>query len=125
TLEVVELNVKVSVPLVGGCAGDDLNMTATYQFHNDEVMTDALVSAFIASDAPMGIGVRHGWQPVGTPMLVTASQDNVVLELDGRPALEVYLERLDASGDTGHDPATFTRFAINHPLGLARRSGEA
>ena len=114
-----------SVPLVGGCAGDDLNMTATYQFHNDEVMTDALVSAFIASDAPMGIGVRHGWQPVGTPMLVTASQDNVVLELDGRPALEVYLERLEATGDTRHDPATFTRFAINHPLGLARRSGEA
>src|SRR4051794_16050200 len=62
-----------SVPLVGGCAGDDLAMKQTHQFHGREVMTDAVVSAAIASDSPFGIGVRHGWRRVGEPMLVTES----------------------------------------------------
>src|SRR5690349_11448783 len=31
-----------SVPLVGGCAGDDLAMKQTHQFHGREVMTDAV-----------------------------------------------------------------------------------
>ena len=83
-----------SVPLVGGCAGDDLKMTRTFQFHGDEVLTDAVVAAGIASDAPLGIGVRHGWRRVGEPMLVTSSADNRVYTLDDRPALDVYLEHL-------------------------------
>jgi hypothetical protein len=49
-----------SVPLVGGCAGDDLKMRQTFQFHNDQVLTDAVVGAALGSDAPLGIGVQHG-----------------------------------------------------------------
>lgn len=116
--------IGASVPLVGGCAGDDLQMTATYQFHNTAVLTDAVVVAHISSDAPMGIGVRHGWVPVGDPMFVTRSQGNIVYELDGKPALDVYLERLDAPDIAASDGAAFTRFALNHPLGLTHRGSE-
>jgi hypothetical protein len=112
------------VPLVGGCAGDDLKMTATFQLHEGRVLRDAVVAAALASDAPLGIGVRHGWRKVGTPMVVTRSADNRVYLLDDRPALDVYLERLDAPPETHSDPAAFTRFALTHPLGLNRRSGE-
>jgi hypothetical protein len=56
------------VPLVGGCAGDDLKMTRTFQLYDDHVLTDAVVAAGIASDAPLGIGVRHGWRRVGEPI---------------------------------------------------------
>src|SRR5215208_6358169 len=45
------------VPLVGGCAGDDLKMRATFQMHGGEVLRDAVVAAAIGSDAPIGIGV--------------------------------------------------------------------
>ena len=41
-----------------------------------------------------------------------------------QPALDVYLERLDAPAEARSDPAAFTRFALTHPLGLSRRSGE-
>jgi hypothetical protein len=47
-----------------------------------------------------------------------------VRSLDDRPALDVYLERLDAPEEAGRDPAAFTRFSLTHPLGLGRRSGE-
>src|SRR5919107_4449878 len=58
------------VPLVGGCAGDDLKMTRTFQVHGDGVLTDAVVAAGIASDAPLGIGVRPGGRKLGGAMLV-------------------------------------------------------
>jgi hypothetical protein len=111
------------VPLVGGCAGDDLKMTKTFQLYGDEILTDSVIAAGIASDAPLGIGVRHGWRRVGEPMLVTGSGGNCVFTLDDRPALDVYLQRLDVEparvGEEG-----FTRLALTHPLGLSRPNGE-
>src|ERR671914_1011201 len=68
--------VGAEVPLVGGCAGDDLKMKGTFQLHNDRVLRNAVVAAAVASDAPMGIGVRHGWRRVGEPMLVTSSDSS-------------------------------------------------
>jgi hypothetical protein len=116
--------VGASVPLVGGCAGDDLAMRKTFQFYDGEVLEDSVIAAAITSDAPLGIGVQHGWTRVGAPFLVTASSGIRVLALDDRPALDVYLERLDAPADARTDPAAFTRFALTHPFGLNRRSGE-
>ena len=116
--------VGAGVPLVGGCAGDDLKMRATFQLHGREVLRDAIVAAAVSSDAAFGIGVHHGWRTVGDPMLVTRSGGNRVYSLDGRPALDVYLERLGASEEARTDPAAFTRFALTHPLGLSRRSLE-
>jgi hypothetical protein len=112
------------VPLVGGCAGDDLKMRTTYQLCGDRVLRDAVVAAAISSDAPFGIGVHHGWRTVGEPMLVTRSGGNRVYELDDKPALDVYLDRLHAPPEARTDPAAFTRFALTHPLGLSRRSRE-
>jgi hypothetical protein len=113
-----------AVPLVGGCAGDDLRMRCTWQLHDQDVLNGAVVAVAIASDGPIGIGVRHGWRRVGQPMLVTGSAGNRVLSIDGQPALDVYLERLDAPGEARHDEAAFIQFALTHPLGLSRRSGE-
>lgn len=113
-----------SVPLVGGCAGDDLAMKRTHQLHGDQVLEDSVVAAAISSDAPFGIGVQHGWRPVGDPFLVTKSSGTRVFELDDKPALDVYAERLGAPADILHDAAAFTRFAMTHPFGLRRRSGE-
>ena len=116
--------VGARVPLVGGCAGDDLQMTRTHQFYNGEVLSDSVVAAAISSDAPIGIGVRHGWRRVGDPMLVTRSSENRVYEIDGQPALDAYFERLDAPDEVRTDAAAFVRFAQVHPLGLASRSEE-
>jgi hypothetical protein len=112
------------VPLVGGCAGDDLKMSRTFQFAGGRVLTDSVVAAALGSDAPLGIGVRHGWRRVGDPVLVTRSAGNQVYELDEQPALDVYLDRLAVPDGAREDPAAFTRFALTHPLGVGRRSGE-
>jgi hypothetical protein len=116
--------VGATVPLVGGCAGDDLAMKRTQQLFGAEVLEDSVVAAAITSDAPFGIGVQHGWRRVGDAMLVTNSSSNRVFMLNDQPALDVYLDRLNAPEDVRTDPTAFTRFALTHPFGVSRRSGE-
>jgi hypothetical protein len=113
-----------TIPLVGGCAGDDFKMVGTYQFHNDQVLQGGVVAAALVSDAPFGVGVCHGWVKTGEAVIVTKSGRNTVYELDDRPALDVYLERLGAPAAAYDDPAAFAEFGIVHPLGLDRRSSE-
>jgi hypothetical protein len=113
-----------AVPLVGGCAGDDLKMTRTFQLYGDRILSGSLVAAGIASAAPLGIGVRHGWRKAGEPMLVTASAGNRVYTLDDRPALDVYLERLGAEEPAHCDQRWLARLALTHPIGLSRPGAE-
>ncbi|HTC69912.1 MAG TPA: FIST N-terminal domain-containing protein [Acidothermaceae bacterium] len=116
--------VGAQVPLVGGCAGDDQHMKTTSVFYDGRVLTNAIVGVAIGSTSPFGIGVRHGWRRVGEPILVTGSVGTQVLTLDDEPALDVYLRRLGAPAEAATDQAEFARFAMTHPLGLSRRSGE-
>jgi hypothetical protein len=113
-----------AVPLVGGCAGDDLKMSRTFQLYDDRVLSDSVVAAGIASNAPLGIGVRHGWRRVGEPMLVTSSTGIRVNTLDDRPALDAYLEHLGVSEPAYPDQEGLARLALTHPLGLSRSNGE-
>jgi hypothetical protein len=111
------------IPMVGGCAGDGLKMTRTLQFYGNDVLTDSVVAAGIASTGPLGIGVRHGWRAAGEPMLVTGSGPNRVESLDDRPALDVYLEHL-AIEPGQLRPEDLPALTLVHPLGLSRHSGE-
>lgn len=111
----------VDVPLVGGCAGDDMAMQRTFQIHGQRVLRQAVVAAAISSDGPLGIGVSHCWEPIGAPMLVTGSCDNQVTSLDDQPALDRYLDVFEAPPEVRQGGEAFARFATTRPLGLRRR----
>jgi hypothetical protein len=121
----VYATVGAGVPLVGGCAGDDLKMVRTFQFCGGSVHSDAVVAALVRSDAPLGIGVRHGWRAAGDAMVVTASAGSRVYTLDGRPALALYLERIGVSPEQCSSTEELLPIALRHPLGLGGRSEEA
>ena len=99
------------VPLAGGGA----NGGAAAQFAGDRAYRDAVVAVGIVSPGPIAIGVAHGCVPCGVPSTVTQSVGRTVLEIDGRPADEVYLEKLGQTGETLADDA-FEKFAVLHPL---------
>jgi hypothetical protein len=117
-----------TVPLAGGCASDNYVYEKTFQFIADadgvRVLSDAVVAAAIGSDAPIGVGVAHGWRKSGDPMVVTSSSGGTVHTLDGEPALDVFSERTSAPQSLVPDSAAFRFFAMQHPLGMSRRSGE-
>jgi hypothetical protein len=104
------------IPVVGGVAGHPDRDGPTALLYGAAVLEGAVLGIAIGSDAPLGIGVRHGWRPIGDPMLVTRAAPGRVLELDGRPAADVYRDRV-APRNAGD--------VLGHPLGLQRRVGEA
>jgi hypothetical protein len=110
-----------TVPLVGGFAGDDQRFERTYQFYGDEVHTDAVIGIALGSDAPIGVGIAHGWRRIEPPMIVSKSQGAHILKLDDQPALDVLLRR---NNFTGTAAEFFERGKALQPLGLSRRSGE-
>ncbi|MCX5949150.1 MAG: FIST C-terminal domain-containing protein [Cyanobacteria bacterium] len=111
----------VDVPLVGGCAGDDMAMQSTQQIFGRQVLSNAVVAAAISSEAPLGIGVSHCWEPLGEPMLVTSSNGTSVETLEDRPALDVYLDAFDAPDEVRRNQEAFASWATTRPLGIRRR----
>jgi len=68
---------------------------------------------------PSGVGVSHGWEPVGPPMIVTKSEDNILYELNNRPARDVYCEYF------GNNPQELVDVAAlaARPLGIPEPEG--
>lgn len=116
------------VPLIGGCAGDDVTQSGTYAFFSSgteiHILKNAVLGAALGSESPFGIGMAHGWHRTGEPMVVTRSEGGRIHELDGEPALDVYLRKLGGAPELGDDQEAFLAFASVRPLGLARRTGE-
>ncbi|WP_170127947.1 FIST signal transduction protein [Euzebya rosea] len=112
------------VPIVGGGLGMAGVLDGTAQLHDDHIMTGAVVAAAISSDGPLGVGRGHGCHRANGPLEVTRSHGAVVEMLDGRPALDVYLEVTDAPEAARHDGEAFSRWALTRPLGLPQLAGE-
>lgn len=112
------------VPLIGGGAGDDLAMRQTHQFFDDDVLTGAVVGAAIGSDGPIGIGIGHGWQRVGEPMVVTESSGERIRRFDDQPAAEQFLRRVGVDAARADDPEVWAHAALMHPVGFPRPAGD-
>jgi small ligand-binding sensory domain FIST len=63
------------------------------------VFDGGLSGVAFSRDVALLSRVTQGCQPVGPTHRITAAQDNVVLQLDGEPALDVLLHTLDVSLD--------------------------
>lgn len=112
-------------PLAGGAAGDDLKMESTTVSCGARAASDAVVIGQIFSKAPVGVGVCHGHRPLSQPLKVTKAHGNVVEQIEGRPAWEVWRERTrDAAMQQGLDVDSLaaseeTGFLLRFEAGLA------
>ena len=79
------------IPIVGGLAGDGGAFVKTLQLFNDTVSDNQVIAVGLYGNALItSSGALGGWKPYGPPRKVTKSVKNVVLELDGKPALPLY-----------------------------------
>ncbi len=105
-------------PIVGGAAGDDFEFKKTYQYLNDKLYSGAVVGLGLSGSFKMGIGVKHGWVPVGSPKRVTKSIGSVLHELDGAPAIKIYEDYFGADNLGELRSQTLAKLAITYPLGM-------
>jgi len=103
--------------IAGGAAGDDFLFKKTYQYYNDQVLDESVVGVIIEGDLKFGIGVRHGWKPIGACKKVTKSEGSVLYELDNKPAMHIYEEYFGRKAEELKSEP-LARLAITYPLGL-------
>lgn len=82
---------ELPIEWAGGGA-HDLTFENTMVFTGEETVTDAVLLTVIASKHEFGLGVGNRHSPIGGSYEVTKSAGDVVYELDGRPAYEVWKE---------------------------------
>jgi hypothetical protein len=80
------------LPLWGGAAGDNFARRQTYQYYDDEVVSDGVAYALLSGKVQAAWAVSHGCIPIGNERKVTSCQGNVIYEIDGKPVLEVIKE---------------------------------
>lgn len=109
--------------IVGGLAADDFQMRRTVVFCNDRVTDKAASICVMASKRPFYTAVHHGHGPLSEPMRITRARGNVLYEVEGRPAWEVWKERtadqaralgidVNAVRESGEVAAFFSNFEL-------------
>lgn len=107
------------VVVTGGLAGDGDRFVRTWVLHEGRPQSGVVSAVGLYGDhLRIGHGSKGGWDPFGPRRQVTRSAGNVLYELDGRPALQLYKEYL---GDRAEGlPATGLLF----PLALSAGDDE-
>lgn len=83
------------VVITGGLAGDGDRFAQTWVYCGHELLQSHVAAVGFYGDAiSITHGSRGGWDVLGPNREVTRSQDNVLYELDGQPALQLYKKYL-------------------------------
>jgi hypothetical protein len=103
------------LPLWGGGAGNNFSVEGpTYQYCDDEVVSDGVSYALLSGKARASWAISHGLIPIGGERIVTRSKGNVIYEIDGKPAVEVLKEYLPEHALAGD--RDWMRYAISLAL---------
>ena len=107
------------VTLTGGLAGDDARFQETFVMLDDAPQPGLIAAlGFYGDRLKVGFGSLGGWDPFGPERVATRAEGNVLYELDGQPALELYKRSL------GEHAAGLPGTGLLFPLSLgAQASG--
>ncbi|MDB4937548.1 MAG: hypothetical protein JWP87_4520 [Labilithrix sp.] len=113
--------------LAGALTGDDMTFDRARVFFGDELRDDCVVITGLFTTTPIGIAARHGRAAVGPVRTVTRADGIHLCELDGRAALEVWVEDARRAGATPPlDKKDLAIYLANHfGLGVAHEREQA
>ncbi|MBN1994312.1 MAG: FIST C-terminal domain-containing protein [Anaerolineae bacterium] len=112
-------HLPAEVAVTGGLAGDGARFKQTLTFF-DNVPEEGRIIAlgFYGARLKVGYGSRGGWDPFGPERLITRAEGNVLYELDGQSALELYKKYL------GEYAADLPASGLLFPLKLRAKENE-
>jgi hypothetical protein len=104
--------IGAAIPLTGGLAGDGAKFEETLVGANDTPKRGQVAAVgFYGSSIRIGHGSAGGWDEFGPRRRITRSTGNVLYELDGKPALDLY-ERYLGEEDARGLPGTALLFPL-------------
>lgn len=103
--------VDKDVILTGGLAGDGDKFESTLVGLNATPITNNIVAiGFYGESLHIGYGSMGGWEEFGIERKITKSEGNILYQLDGKPALDLYKEYL------GKEAEKLPASALIYPL---------
>jgi hypothetical protein len=108
-----QLKAERLLPLVGGTAGDNMKGERTYQYYDDQVVSDGVAWALLSGKSRIAWAVNHGCVPVGVEYKVTRSEGNIIFEIEGRHALAILRDYL-----TDEELKDFSKTIMTFSFGL-------
>lgn len=109
------------LPVCGAAAADKGEFKETLQFGQGRIYRDSICAIAFYGDFQLGTGVSSGWAPIGLAKQVTKARGEVVYELNGEPALNVYERFL------GQHAQKLPVIGVEYPLGFrlpAKHAGQ-
>ena len=105
------------VMATGGLSGDGTDFRQTSLIHNGRVVDRTVLAlGFYGERLRVGHGCIGGWDPYGPERTITRSRGNLLFELDGKPALDLYRRYL------GEHSADLPSAALLFPLSIRTES---
>jgi small ligand-binding sensory domain FIST len=83
---------RPGLPVVGGMASAARQAGGNRLVLDKEVLTSGAVGAFLGPGVAVETIVSQGCRPVGTPLVVTRAEANVIFEMAGKPATDTLQE---------------------------------
>ncbi len=88
-------NLPPSTTLTGGLAGDDVRFEKSYIYCDGEIEKNgAIAVGFYGDRLKINFACEAGWKPYGPERIATKTSNNILYELDGKPALQLYKDFL-------------------------------
>ncbi len=107
------------VSVTGGLAGDGASFVQTWVLHEGAPARRIVAAVGLyGSDVRVTHGSKGGWDKFGPERIVTRSQGNVLYELDGKPALDLYKRYL------GERAAGLPATGLLFPLALRHHAND-
>ena len=108
----------------GGSTVDNNVFARSYQFFNDKVVKNSIVTLAIATDKRPQIRSAHGFELTDQKFkkIKLTAWNRMIKKIDGEPAVKKYLDTLNWSEDL-IDERTFHRRLIFNPLGAKDEEG--
>jgi len=116
-VESIVENTQALHQVVGGAAGDEGKFEATHVGEPERATSDMAAAIHVFTRNPWGVGIGHGLEPTTAKMRVTRAKGNVVHEIDGRPAFDVYQEHASKRG-VKLQAASAGEYLIANELGI-------
>jgi hypothetical protein len=105
-----------SFPLLGGLASGSPESKETFIYFNQESRTDCGCGLLFGGKINFGFGIKHGWKPLGKGHCVTKSANNIIHEIGGRPAIELYEEYFGKSPE--ELKKDLRQISLFYPIGI-------
>ncbi len=110
------------VQYIGGGAGSLTLKQGDCLFDKKDFFYNGALVVFLKGKA--SLGVKHGWEWIKGPLMATKAEKNIVMEINWKPAYEVYKNAVEEDSKEPIIWSDFFSISMNYPLGMISHGDE-